>query len=99
MAKGVGRKISRGGGATKKKDRKISTIKLLPGRGQRKKDPQVEKTPKNSTFKPLYTILVPCMKIQGDHGHLPPAADAHAYGTKFSYLLVRDLSCVIYTCK
>jgi len=40
------------------------------GRGQRKK------TPKNSTFKPLSTLFVPCMKIQG--GPRPLAADAHA---------------------
>jgi len=34
-----------------------------------------EKRPKNSTIKPLSTISVPCMKIQGGHG-LPPAANA-----------------------
>jgi len=35
--------------------------------------------PKNRTFKPLSTIFVPCLKIQGGHGLLPPAVDAHEY--------------------
>jgi len=42
VAKGVGRKISRG------------------GRGP------TEKRPKNSPIKPLSTVFVPCMKIQGE---------------------------------
>jgi len=37
-----------------------------------------EKRPKNSTFKPLFTIFVPCLKTQGGATPpLPPAADAH----------------------
>jgi len=35
--------------------------------------------PKNSNFKPLSTVFVPCMKIQGVYGPLPPAADAHVF--------------------
>jgi len=35
-----------------------------------------EKNTENSTFKPLSTIFVSCMKIQG-MASLPPAADAH----------------------
>jgi len=54
VIKGVGRKISGGGGGGKRKYRKNSTIKSLPGGGQR-----------NSTIKPLSTISLPCTKIQG----------------------------------
>jgi len=39
--------------------------------GQWEKSPKNSKNrPKNSTFKPLFTIFVPCLKIQGGHG--PP---------------------------
>jgi len=73
MVKGVGRKLSRGGG--EKKDRKIALLSLFQGGGA------TEKRPKNSTFKFLSTIFVPCMKIQGSHGPLlPPAADTHEHG-------------------
>jgi len=38
------------------------------------------KTGRKITFKPLFTIFVPCLKIQDGRGpSLPPAADAHAY--------------------
>jgi len=57
MTKGVGRKFFRGGRPTEKKDR----TKIS------------KKRPKNSTFKPLSTIFVPCLKILPP----PPAADAH----------------------
>jgi len=40
------------------KDRKIALLSLFQGGGER-----TEKRPKNSTFKPLSTIFVPCMKI------------------------------------
>jgi len=40
-----------------------------------KKTEKHQKRPKNSTFKTLSAIFVPCMKIQGGHG---PSADAHA---------------------
>jgi len=78
--KGVGRKVSRGG-TNGKKYRKIakknSTIKPLTGGGgatEKKTENIKKKTPKNSTFKPLSTIFVPCLKTQVA---LPPAADAH----------------------
>jgi len=68
--KGVGRKFSRGEGATEKrpkiskKYRKIALFSIFRG-GQRKKRPKNSKIrPKNSTFKPLSTIFVPCLKIQ-----------------------------------
>jgi len=51
---------------------------------QRKKDQKIAKqTPKNSAFKPLSTIFLQCMKIQGG-GTAPllPAADAHGYITE-----------------
>jgi len=48
--------------------------------GQRKKDRKIAKKAENSTFKHLLTIFVPCLKIQGGHGPLPPAADAHGCG-------------------
>jgi len=59
--KGVGRKISRGGGeATEKNNEKgqqIPLLSLFRGEGV------TEKRPKNSTIKPLSTKSVPCMKI------------------------------------
>jgi len=51
---------------------------------QRRKDRKIakKKTPKNSTFKPLSTIFVPCMKIRGaGTAPLPPSADAHGFKT------------------
>jgi len=48
--------------------------KLTPSQGRRQKNfhgGSTEKIPKNSTFQPLSTIFVLCMKIQGGHG--PPA--------------------------
>jgi len=74
-----------GGGATEKrpkiaKKNENSTINLLQ-RGA------MEKRPKDSIIKPLSTISVPCMKIQGSHAPpLPPAADAHAT----TYTLVQN---------
>jgi len=65
-----------------KKYRKIALFNLFQG------GKATKKRPKNNTFKPLSTIFVPCLKIQGgprspDPGHapppLPPAADAHEY--------------------
>jgi len=43
-----------------KKYRKIALFSLFQGEGG-----ATEKRPKNSTFKPLSTMLVPCLKIQG----------------------------------
>jgi len=70
--KGVGRKFFRKWGATEKisknsqKRPKIALLSLFRGgRGAR------IKRPKNSTIKPLFTVFVPCMKIQG--GPCPPA--------------------------
>jgi len=67
----VGRKFS--GGATKKRpkiSKKYQKYHYLPlfkgGEGA------TEKRPKTSTFKPLSTIFVPCLKIQG--GHDPSAS-------------------------
>jgi len=73
--KGVGRKFSRGRGATEKRPkiskqyRKIALFSLLQG-GQRKKDRKIAKKAENGTIKPLCTMFVPCLKIQG--GARPP---------------------------
>jgi len=76
-SKGVGKKISKGGRATEKRSinsKKIpenSNIKPLSGEEggalteNRPKNSKKKTTTKNSTFKPLCTIIVPCMKIQG----------------------------------
>jgi len=45
------------------------------GGGNRKKNRKKAKKAEKNTFKPLSTIFVPCMKIQG--APLPPGADAH----------------------
>jgi len=53
-----------------------STIKPLPGGGQRKKYRKIAKRDRN--YKLLSTTSVPCIKIQGGHGPSPPpAADTH----------------------
>jgi len=51
---------------------------IFQGEGEQRKKSRksAKKVPKNSTFEPLSTIFVTCLKIQG--GSLPPAADAHA---------------------
>jgi len=55
----------------------------LSGGANGKKDRKIaKKRPKNSIFKPLSTIFVPCVKIQGGTAPLPPAADAHAINRK-----------------
>jgi len=41
------------------------------------------KKTENSTIKPLSTIFVLCMKIQGATASLPPTADAHVYSSFF----------------
>jgi len=62
--KGADRKFSRRGGANgkipkvSKKYRKIALFSFFHGGA-------TEKRPKNSCFKPLLTIFVPCLKIQG----------------------------------
>jgi len=53
-----------------KKYRKIALFSLFQG-GQQKKTEKQQKKAENITFKPLSTIFVPCLKIQGAHG--PPA--------------------------
>jgi len=76
--KSVDRKIFRGRPTEKrsknsKKDRKIALLRLSPGEeGQRKKERKIAKKAENSTIKPLFTISVPCMKIQGGHAPLCP---------------------------
>jgi len=52
--------------------------KNFPGEGQRKKDRKIANKTENSTtgIKPVSTISVPCMKIQGGCG--PPASAAYA---------------------
>jgi len=71
----------------RKKDRKIakkaenSTIK--PPRGGEGKGDNGKRT-KNSTIKPLPTISVPCMKIQGEsRPSILLAVDAHVYVAPF----------------
>jgi len=65
------------GGPTKKKYRKLakkienSTIKLFQG-GNEKKTQKKQKRLKKSTIKPLSTISVPCIKIQGGMPLPPP---------------------------
>jgi len=51
--------------------RKVAILSFFQGEGA------TEKRPKNSTIKPLSTLSAPCMKIQGGHSPLPPAANAH----------------------
>jgi len=59
-----------------KKYRKIALFSLF--RGSQQKKNEYQKQAENSTFKPLSTIFVPCMKIHGrSTAPLPPAADAH----------------------
>jgi len=60
VIKVVGKQISRGEGATKKKDRKIALLILFQGGGGREKIPKRAK--KNNQKKEFY---VPGMKIQG----------------------------------
>jgi len=69
--KGVGRKISRGGGQRKKRSKnskkspKMALLNLFQrGEPTDERPKNSKKTPKNSTFKLLSTIFVPCMKIQ-----------------------------------
>jgi len=50
---------ARGGGEQRKKYQKLAIPK------------NSKKRPKNSTLKPLFTIFMPCLKIQGG-GHGPP---------------------------
>jgi len=80
--KGVGRKIFKEmGGEQRKKDRKIAKktkivlLSLFRG-GTEKRQKNSKKWPKNITHKPLSTIHVSCMKIQGGTA----AADAHDSG-------------------
>jgi len=81
--KGVGKNFSSGGaGTTKKKrpkkskkDRKTALLSLFQGGREgatEKKDRKIPKRAKYSTIKPLSTISVPCMKIQGEGGARPP---------------------------
>jgi len=60
---GVGKKISRGGKG---------------GEGATEKRPKIAKLDRKIALKPLSTICVPCMKIQGGHGPPAPDVDAHA---------------------
>jgi len=85
--KGVDRTFSRGGGAQPKKYRKlakryrkIALFNLFRGEGgaTEKKTKYSKKKLKNSTFKPLSTIIVPCIKIQGGTAPLLSADDAQA---------------------
>jgi len=81
-----------GGRGQRKKDQKKakktenSTLSLFR-EGQRKKRPtNSKKTPKNSTFKPLSTIFVPFIKIQGGHDPLPLATNAHGCVAFFIFM-------------
>jgi len=78
-SKGVGRKISRGGWGETKKIPKIALLSIFQGGGEatEKKYRKLAKNTENSTFKPLSTIFVACMKIQRSHAPLPSAAVAH----------------------
>jgi len=60
---------------------KIELLSFFRGREQRKKDRKIAKRPENSTIKPLSSISVPSMKIQGGHGPRP--------WMPFCYLLVK----------
>jgi len=53
-----------------KKRSKNSSINLFRGKANRKKIGKIAKKIENSTIKPLSTIFVLCIKIQG--GHDPP---------------------------
>jgi len=72
-----------GGGGKRKKDRKlakkyrkIALFAYLRGGGATEKITKIsKKRPKNNTFKPLSTIFVSCLKIQG--ATAPSPADAH----------------------
>jgi len=68
----------------------IGWIKAGPPKN-RTENRKKEKRPKNSTFKPLSTIFVPCLKIQEATASLPPAADAH--GTVRSLPKCNALQC------
>jgi len=54
-----------------KKYRKIALFASSRGGPTEKKDRKIAKKAENSTFKPLFTIFVPYLKIQG--GPRPPA--------------------------
>jgi len=78
LIKGVGRKFSGGGGGpTEKKPKigkkyqKIALFSLFQEGGEQKRPKNSKKMAKNSTFKPLSTILVPCMKFQRGGGTAP----------------------------
>jgi len=82
-SKGVGRKISEpgwgGGKGTEKRPKnskkrpKIALLSLFQeGGGSNEKKTKIAKRPKNITIKPLSTLSVPCMKIQG--GPTPSAS-------------------------
>jgi len=63
--------------------RKISKETLSGGGGgATEKDQQIAKKTKNSTIKPLFTISVPCMNIQGGVAPLPPTVVAHAWAVR-----------------
>jgi len=68
-------------GPTGKKDRKIAKTDQKVAKKDRKiakKDRKIaKKDRKIALYMPLSTISVPCMKIQGEHGTLPSAADAY----------------------
>jgi len=82
------------GGATKKrpkiskkKYRKIALFILFQGGSQRKKRPKnSKKRPKNSTIKPLCTIFVPYLKIQGEPRPSCPPLPTPVHSTVYSCL-------------
>jgi len=67
------------------------------GATEKKDRKKAKKWPKNSTFKPLSTIFVLCLKIQGVQGPLPPAADAHVHSAYYAvpvlYFVFRECKC------
>jgi len=76
----MAKKFPGGGGATKKTEN--STNNPLPGGRQWKKDQKIAKKDRKLALKPLSTISVPSIKIQGGGARhspfLSPVADAHA---------------------
>jgi len=85
--KGVGRKFSRGEATEKipkisKKFRQISLFSLFRGGATKKKTENCKKRAENSTFKPLSTIYVPCLKIQGATAPLCPPLPTPMGGVK-----------------
>jgi len=79
VAKGVGRKISSGGGEQRKKDRKIALLSLFQGEGNGKKDQKI------ALLSFLLLYLYHGRKSGGGHG---PCCRRHARGNLLTKLTV-----------